>query len=165
MQTIEKGAVAPEFDLTSTNGEKVSLAKLRKSAPVIAVFFKISCPVCQYAFPYIQRIHAAYGNAKVKIYGVSQDPKAETERFAKEYGVTFPILLDEARGYPVSSAYGLTNVPTTFLVSPEGDIKLSSVGWSKADMEELNRFVAEKNGVAVKPLFRPDETVSDYRPG
>jgi len=165
MPALTVGSSAPEIQLQTTTGERFSLAQASKSGPVVAAFFKASCPVCQYAFPYLERIFKAYGDTKVKLYGVSQDPKTETEAFAREYGVTFPILLDDTKTYPASNAYGLTNVPSIFLVAPAGKVKLSSVGWSKAEMEDLNRFVAEQNGVAPKPLFQPGEKVSDFRPG
>ena len=165
MSALTAGASAPDIQLQTLTGERFSLARANRSGPVVAAFFKSSCPVCQYAFPYLERIFKAYGDSKVKLYGVSQDSKSESEAFLREYGVTFPILLDDTRTYPASNAYGLTNVPSIFLIAAEGKIRLSSVGWSKAEMEELNRFIAGQNGVAPKPLFQPGEEVSDFRPG
>ena len=78
---------------------------------MLAVFFKVSCPVCQYTFPFLERMHKAYGDKKVAIVGISQDDQRDTAAFLKEYGVTFPTLLDDPNGYAVSNAYGLTNVP------------------------------------------------------
>ena len=62
--------------------------------------------------------------------------KADSDKWwplIKEFGITFPILLDEREAYPVSNAYGLTNVPTIFWIAQDGEIEVSSVGWIKAD--------------------------------
>ena len=51
-----------------------------KKGPVVAAFFKVSCPVCQLAFPYVERIFKAYkGPGKFTLVGVSQDDAADTQ--------------------------------------------------------------------------------------
>jgi peroxiredoxin len=132
---------------------------------VLAAFFKISCPTCQYAFPFLQRIYAAHGYKNLTIVGISQNEKKDTAAFVKEYGVTFPVLLDDTRTYPVSNAYGLTNVPTLFWIAPDGEIEVSSVGWVRKDMEELNQRAADASAAVTKPLFRGDEQIADFRAG
>jgi hypothetical protein len=75
------------------------------------------------------------------------------------------VLLDPAGKYPVSNAYGLTNVPTTFLISPEGEIDFATVSWSKADVEQLNRRLASLSNAATAQIFLPGENVSEFKPG
>ena len=166
MPALEAGVAAPKIQLPSLDGAQFSLDQARAKGPVVAAFFKVSCPVCQLAFPYLERIYKAYsGNGKFTLVGVSQNDATDTKKFNREYGVTFPTLLDDTRKYPASNAYGITNVPSIFLISPEGEVELSSVGWSKRDMEELNRRMAEISGVAPVRLFKPGEQVPDYKPG
>ena len=165
MAALEAGVSAPDFSLNGMNGEKISLAEARKKGPVIAAFFKISCPVCQYAFPFLERIFRAYAKGPVTLVGVSQNDKQQTAGFAREYGITFPMLLDDPRTYPASNAYGLTNVPTIFLISPGGQVELSSVGWSRRDLEELNTRLAKASGVAPAQIFQPGEHVDEFKPG
>jgi len=165
MAALEAGVSAPDFSLNGMNGEKISLAEARKKGPVIAAFFKISCPVCQYAFPFLERIFRAYAKGPVTLVGVSQNDKQQTAGFAREYGITFPMLLDDPRTYPASNAYGLTNVPTIFLISPGGQVELSSVGWSRRDLEELNTRIAKASGVAPAQIFQPGEHVDEFKPG
>lgn len=165
MATLEAGVSAPDFTLSSMKGEKVSLAEARKKGPVVAAFFKISCPVCQYAFPFLERIFRAYAGKPMTVVGVCQNDKQQTAAFAREYGVTFPLLLDDTRTYPVSNAYGLTNVPSVFLISPGGDIELSSIGWSKRDIEDLNARLAKALGAPLAQVFKPGEDVVDFKAG
>lgn len=165
MAALEAGVSAPDFALNGMNGEKISLAEARRKGPVLAAFFKISCPVCQYAFPFLERIFQAYRKSSVTLVGVSQNEKKETAGFAREYGITFPLLLDDTRAYPASNAYGLTNVPSIFLISPGGKVEVSSVGWSKKDIEDLNARVAKAAGVAPAMIFKPGEDVADFKAG
>src|SRR5205807_6467730 len=92
MAALEAGNSAPQFELSTMDGSKFSLQDALARGPVLVVFFKISCPVCQYAFPYFERIYKAYGKGKLTIVGISQNEKQETARFIETYGITFPIL-------------------------------------------------------------------------
>jgi peroxiredoxin len=165
MPALQEGTKAPDFSLPTLDGGKFSLQDALHRGPVLAVFFKISCPVCQYAFPFFERLHKAYGSQKVAMVGISQDDKTNTAAFLKEYGVTFPALLDDPGGYVVSNAYGLTNVPSWFLIGQDAGIKISSVGWVRADVEALNRQLSDANHASRRRLFRPADEVRDFWPG
>ena len=165
MGALTTGVTAPEFRVTTTDGHTVSLREELKRGPVLAAFFKISCPVCQMTFPYLERIFQAYPTDKLTFLGISQNDKADTQSFAREYGITFPLGIDPEGKYPASNAYGLTNVPTIFFIEKDGSIDISSVGWSKADIEELNRRVAAVAGAKPKPVFKPGEDVPEFKAG
>lgn len=165
MTALAAGVKAPDFDLKTVDGKRFSLSEELSRGPVVAAFFKVSCPTCQYAFPFVERLYKAYGKKGVTIVGVSQNDAKETEAFAKDFGVTFPLLLDDTRSYPVSNAYGLTNVPTIFWIAQDWEIDVSSVGWVKADFELINRKLAETWKIAPAPLFRSGEDVRDFRAG
>lgn len=165
MAALEAGVQAPQFELPALTGPGFSLETALKRGPVLAIFFKISCPVCQYAFPYFERIYKAYGGSKVSIVGVSQNDKRETAEFVKRYGISFPVLLDDTNKFPVSNAYGLTNVPTAFWIAEDGEIEITSVGWVRQDIEEIARRVASAGGQSPKPIFQPTEQVPDFRAG
>jgi peroxiredoxin len=165
METLKVGAKAPAFTLPATDGSSFSLEEALASGPVALVFFKKSCPVCQYAFPLYQRLFQAYGNQGATLVGVSQNPKKETEAFAKSFGVTFPILLDDTNAYPVSNAYGLTNVPTVFWIGSSGKIEISSVGWSRKDFEAIGARMAEVKKIPPAMLIQAQEKIDDFRFG
>jgi len=165
MAALAPGTQAPDFTLPSMDDKPFSLRAALARGPVLAAFFKISCPTCQYAFPFLQRIHEAHENKAVTIVGISQNTKKDTVAFIKEYGISFPVLLDDTHSYPVSNAYGLTNVPTIFWIAPDGDIEISSVGWVRKEMEEFNQRAAQALSEATKPLFLPEEHIADFRAG
>jgi peroxiredoxin len=129
MTHIVAGNMAPGFSLKGLDGKNYSLGALIERGPVVAAFFKISCPVCQFTFPFLERLYKRYGGDGVTFLGISQDDARATQKFASEYGVTFPVLLDED-GYPVSNGYGLASVPTIL--------------WSR--QSELHGFQQERLG-------------------
>jgi peroxiredoxin len=165
MAALEAGKQAPQFELPAMDGSKFSLQDALSRGPVLAVFFKDSCPVCQYALPYFERLYKSYGKGKLSIVGISQNDKKDTAEFMKRYGITFPILLDDTKTFPASNAYQLTNVPTVFWISQDGEIEISSVGWSRQDFEEIVKKAASVNGLAPKPVFQPTEQIADFRAG
>ena len=166
MPAIQAGVKAPEIKLPTLDGREFSLSHARQRGPVVVAFFKITCPVCQFALPYVERIYKAYGNpGKVSVVGISQDNAKDTTAFNREFGVSFPTLLDDTGKYPASNAYKITNVPSIFLISTEGEVEASIVGWSKEEMEALGRTLAEATGATPVPVVRAGEKVPDYKPG
>jgi peroxiredoxin len=165
MPALLAGKAAPHFQLNTLDGKTFSLKAALEHGPVVLVFFKVSCPTCQYALPFYERLFKAYKNQHVTLVGVSQNDAKDTAAFAKEFGISFPWLLDDTRSYPASNAYGLTNVPTIFWIATDGEIEVSSVGWTKADFEQINRKMAEAAQIAAAPIFQPSESVQDYRAG
>jgi peroxiredoxin len=171
MAALTVGTKAPEFTLKAIDGKEFSLSGELGHGPIVLAFFKVSCPTCQYALPFLERLHKAYGMAgatpalPVRVVGVSQNNARDTAAFMKQFGVTFPVLLDELDSYPVSNAYGLTNVPTVFWIADDGEIEISSVGWLKKDFEEMNRKMAEHDKAPLAAVFQPGEEVRDFRAG
>ncbi|HEY1676255.1 MAG TPA: TlpA disulfide reductase family protein, partial [Candidatus Sulfotelmatobacter sp.] len=143
MAALTTGTRAPDFELKTLDGKTFSLSAELARGPVVLAFFKVSCPTCQYALPFLERLYQAYRATGVNLVGISQNYAKDTAAFNNQFGVTFPVLLDDTSSYPVSNAYGLTNVPSIFWIAQDGEIEVSSVGWVKADFEQINRKMAE----------------------
>jgi peroxiredoxin len=165
MTALAAGTKAPDVELKAMDGKRFSLQAELARGPVVLVFFKASCPTCQYALPMFERLHKAYGQKNVTLAAVSQNDSNETNAFMKQFGITFPVLLDDTRSYPASNAYGLTNVPSIFWVAQDGEIEITSVGWVKADFESINRKIAETGKVSPPMIYSPGEEVRDFRAG
>ena len=160
MAAVKTGVLAPDFTLPDLAGREKSLKSLLAEGPVLVAFFKISCPTCQYTFPFLDRLYRQSKGPATRIVGISQDVQKKTEQFNREFGVSFPVLLDSPdEDYPVSNAYGITHVPSLFLIEPDGRIALTSVGFSKADLEEIARTTN------AGPLFHRDEKIEAFRAG
>jgi len=126
-----------------------------ENGPVLVVLYKVSCPVCQLALPYLQRI----SGGELQIVTISQDDGPATTRFMSAFGVSMAALLDtQNSGYRVSNAFGITHVPSLFLIEPDGVISFAGSGFHKAELEAL----AARAG---SPMFRPEDNVPAWKAG
>ncbi len=149
------GAPAPAFRLARLEGGEVSLQDLIANGPVALAFFKVSCPVCQLTFPFLERI----SSPALPVYGVSQNNPAETREYNARFGVTFPTLLDSERaGYPASNAFGISIVPTIVVIERDGTVSRVVEGWSKQEITELG-------GLAGIQPFRASDAVPEWKAG
>jgi peroxiredoxin len=164
MSKIQPGSSAPRFALADLGGKPQSLDEALKKGPVLAAFFKVSCPVCQMTLPFLERLYETYGDAKVTFWGVSQDNARDTEDFNDEFGVKFPVLID-ADGYKATRQFGLTNVPSVFLIAPDGKVRVTSIGFSKKALETMAAEIAKASGKPPQPLIRPSDNVPAFKPG
>lgn len=114
------GSFAPDFTLTTLEGETITLHDLRGTA-VVLNFWASWCGPCRYETPFFQQIHEARGD-EVLILGLNQrETPATVADFGAEFGVTYPLLLDsEGR---VGTAYRVFGLPTTVLVDGEGVVR------------------------------------------
>jgi peroxiredoxin len=164
MSVLKVGKSAPHFGLPAIDGNKYSLAEGLKHGPVLAAFFKVACPTCQYTFPFLERLYQQLRSSGVQIWGISQDGVKDSQRFAREYSVTFPILIDNYP-YQISRQYGLEYVPSIFLIAPEGSIAIESEGFAKRDLLAIQESLAQTLSASAGALFQPSEKVPEYKPG
>ena len=164
MAVLTTGKAAPHFKLTSLDGKKYSLQEGLAKGPVLAAFFKVACPTCQYTFPFLERLFQQLRPHGVQVWGIVQDEARDAQRFAKEWSVNFPILVDDYP-YGVSRQYRLEYVPTVFLIEPDGHIGLSSEGFCKADLIEVQRLLSHSLSATPGALFLPKENIPEYKPG
>ena len=162
-EPLRSGVRAPDFALPRMeNGAVAGAVELRQmlqKGPVLLAFFKSTCPVCQMTLPFLERIHRGRAPGSMEIYGVSQDDAETTQEFAGYFGIDFPLLLDtEETGYPASNAYGLSHVPTMFLIAKDGTIEWSLEGFVKRE------FVAVAAQAGVAP-FGEGENVPEWKAG
>lgn len=120
----EVGRAAPNFKLTAPDGSVATLDSFRGKY-VLVNFWASWCQPCRNETPALQKLFED-GTAKspgLVVLGVNQqeDGGAATA-FVREYGVTYPVLLDRSGG--VSQGYRVsTGLPNSFLVDPDGVIQ------------------------------------------
>ena len=153
---LEAGSKAPPFDLHEINGTSKSAKAILEQGPAVIAIFKVGCPVCQMTMPFLQRLA---GQDVLQIIGISQDEASATRKFNDRFGITLATLLDESKaGYPVSNAFGITSVPSIFVLERDGSISKAFAGFSRREIQALG------DRIGIQP-FKPDEKVPDFRPG
>src|SRR5512135_3236434 len=91
---------APEAAFRTPDGRETTTSRVLAGSsglPVLLVFFKVTCPTCKLAWPYLQKLHEAYGGKAVRVAGVAQDDAEKALAFYAEFGgAAFDLLVDPA---------------------------------------------------------------------
>ena len=164
MSTIGRGQTAPNFELPGLDGKTHSLREALTHGPILLAFFKVSCPTCQYTFTFVERLYLQFRQNGIQVWAISQDNAPANQAFVPEFGITFPILIDD---YPceASRTYGVKFVPTIFLIKSDGKVELMSDGFAKGDLLAIQKWFAKHFSSDAAPLFLPSERVPEFKPG
>ena len=120
------GQPAPDFTLLLLDGSTLALADLSGQVTVVN-FWTTWCPPCAEELPDLQSVWTEYQAQDVVFVGIAvQEEETEVQRMVSQFGLTYPLGMD--RREHVASAYGITGVPETFVIDPEGDVAYVHVG-------------------------------------
>src|SRR2546428_13766682 len=93
MSQVAIGTPAPLFELKTADGQFHGLSEALERGTVVLVFYKASCPPCQFTFPFIQQIYSKIGgSAGWPFWAISQDEPEENRAFPRQHGLTFDLL-------------------------------------------------------------------------
>ena len=161
MPVLQAGMVAPDFSFPDTQDHGRSLSDLRSVEFLWLTFFKISCSTRQSSLHFINRLANKFTDT-ARVWTICQDSAGRTRWFNKEFEIRLPQLFDpEEEGFPVSEAYGIETVPTTFLIDESRRIKYVSVSRDRPGFETTSSALASAAGLSILMLFEPDE-YSEY---
>ncbi|MGI6778558.1 MAG: TlpA family protein disulfide reductase [Acetivibrionales bacterium] len=123
----EEKLMAPEFALETLNGDKVKLSDY-KGKLVFLNFWAVWCRYCVQEMPDLDSANTVFmeGDDAVILAIDVQESKDAVSEFMKEKGITLPILMDYDG--QVAAAYGVTGLPTTYLIDRDGSIIGRKVG-------------------------------------
>lgn len=115
---------APVFHADSLGGEPLSPAAYR-GQPVLVHFWATWCPICDFVDTSVESVSADYPVITVALQSGSRDQVA---RHLDDKGLSFPVVNDPSGA--IADAYGVTGVPTSFVLDGEGGIRFVSVGYT-----------------------------------
>ena len=161
------GDVLTDFTLSDARGKLYRSQPIRSKGLLLMVLFEADCSTCQFSAPYFQRFHRLYAEpslGKFQIWGLSQDGEEITNEFGEQFGITFPLLLDDR--LEVTEDYAITNVPDLYLLDSGAQIRGAVVGgFSRAGFNGLAKQIAEYLQVPYQPVVRDDEVTPALKPG
>lgn len=134
---------APDWTAKDLDGETVSLADL-KGKVVIIDFWATWCGPCRKTMPLLDKFYTESKPENVVVYGMNvweRDPNRDKVRpYIAEKGYRFPILLGANE---TAEAYGVTGIPTLFVIDQQGRIAYRHIGYNPTIAEVLTWQVNE----------------------
>lgn len=129
LSSLREGAEAPDFELNTLDGETIKLSDYR-GKKVILNFWATWCPPCKAEMPHMQNFYEDYNDQGVEILAVNltnmDKGEEEVQKFVDEYGLTFPIPMDE-EGF-AGTTYQAFTIPTSYILDENGVITKKIVG-------------------------------------
>lgn len=132
---------APAFALLTRAGSSIDLDELRGQVVMIN-FWASWCGPCRQEFPILDQIYRKYRPMGFTLVAVNvESDRADAERFLAGTPVTFPVAWDADN--KVSSAYGVSAMPTTLIVDRKGQVRWVHLAYKPGDEDEyLNQVRA-----------------------
>lgn len=123
VNTTAVGRAVPPVAGTTLDGETYDIDRLRGNW-VVVNFFATWCTPCIVEHPELVRFseeHAAAGDGVSVVSVAYDDDAASIEKFFAERGGDWPVLVGEGVGR-IALDFGVTGVPESYLVAPNGQV-------------------------------------------
>jgi cytochrome c biogenesis protein CcmG/thiol:disulfide interchange protein DsbE len=141
---LKPGQAAPFFVLSDMKGNTVRVPEDIKGKVAVIRFWSDSCKFCVEEMPKIEKVYKKYADKGMVILAVNvgQD-KNVVENFVNGINISYTVLLDP--GAVVTKRYGVTGLPTTFIIDRNGTIRQKILGetgaaaFEKIVLEQLKK--------------------------
>jgi len=135
------GQTAPDFEITTVDGQRVKLSDLRGKVVVLDLF-ATWCGPCLQELPRLeQEVWRVYQDKPFGLLVIGREETADTlKAFRQEHGFTFPLAADPDRS--VYARFADDQIPRTYVIDPKGVIVYQCTGyveWEFAKMVEVIR--------------------------
>ena len=134
---------APSFVLKNLDGETVSLESL-KGKVVVVDFWATWCGPCKASFPGMQKAVNKFQKSNdvefvfVDTWESGDDKQTKVQKFITDHEYTFNVLMDNES--EVVKEFGVSGIPTKYVVDKDGNIRFKSVGFGGNDEELVNEL-------------------------
>ncbi|WP_102344942.1 TlpA family protein disulfide reductase [Bacillus sp. Marseille-P3661] len=130
---LERGQIAPDFELKTLEGETVRLSDYRGTR-VFVNFWATWCPPCRAEMPDMEKVYKEMDNVEILAVNLTDSEQNEevVEEFVADFGLTFPILMD--RNSEVASMYRVQAYPTSYMIDSNGRIQFIAIGAMNHDL-------------------------------
>lgn len=135
MQHPLLGQQVPGIEAVSLDNQSLLIPSYGQAKVTVLDFWASWCGSCQVTMPSLERLYRDRRRDGLMVVGLSVDKEPEQALDgAYRFGVTFPVVHD--RGQELQSAFGVSQVPTTFVLDAAGRVRF--VG---SDPESIKRAV------------------------
>ena len=117
---------APDFEITTTRGERFRLSENVGKKVVVLNFFATWCGPCRAEMPELNRYFDEHKAQPFVLLGIDDEEKGDrVDAFLNDLKVDFPAGVDEG---PIQKKYGVESFPTTVVIGVDGKVQLYETG-------------------------------------
>jgi peroxiredoxin len=136
---------AIDFSVKSLSGKTHTLSEFQGKV-VFLNFWATWCGPCKVEVKDIETLYNTLKNEDFTVMALDiRESRKKVLQFMKKYDIDFPVYLDEKAA--VSSQYGVSGIPTTFIIGPDGKVAGWAIGprpWGGKDSVDLMRSLMKK---------------------
>ncbi|SDE15348.1 Peroxiredoxin [Mucilaginibacter pineti] len=123
---LKKGAPAPNWKLTGTDGKTLSLADLKGKVTLLDIT-STGCAACMLSVAPLNNLHAKYKGTDVAVVSINLDDKREDIiKFKDRNKVTYPVYVN---GNTIKAAYHVSAIPVFYIINKEGVVSEAYEGF------------------------------------
>jgi len=142
---VKVGDMAPDFTITTTNGDVKKLSDLRGSV-VMLQFTASWCSVCRKEMPFIERDiwQKHKNNPNFALFGIDRDEPLETVKaFAQQTGITYPLALDPGADFFALYADRQAGITRNVIIDRTGRIVMLTRLYDEKEFAEMCNKIDE----------------------
>lgn len=140
---LEQGEQAPDFTLPDIQDGKpaISLSALRGKT-VYVDFWASWCTPCLRSMPLINELYAKYRERGFEVVAINvDDPVDDGREFLLDTPLDYLIAADTESS--VLEQYGVIGMPTSYLIDPQGVVRLVHMGFKEKDIEIIEKELTQ----------------------
>ena len=141
------GQHRPEFNHRDLNGKMVSPANFEGKV-LLVNFWATWCAPCVEEMPMLSELQEGKSGGDLQVIGIAIDDPARAAGFARDMGLSYPVLLGEADVVITGKRYGNDSgmLPFSVLIDKQGVVRWTHLG--ALDFEDLGREIKNLTGAA-----------------
>jgi peroxiredoxin len=125
----------PAFTYPDTSGRRYSLADLKGNKRTLVIFWASWCAPCRKEIPALKQLYSKYKQRGFSMISISVDQKITAwKRAVKEENMPWPNIANlPDDDHAIMEHFGITSVPSLFLLDSAGSVLLSDPGLQQVE--------------------------------